>query len=363
MTSVSQTPTTRARSRRGATSYCNSARGSGTLVAGSNVLAVEECSGGYNLPSCTRTPRFRGLTRVPKRVTLLGLIVMLASGIGHLLRHPVGDSGESAQIVTSLVDGRATLRLVPESFEDDLGYRPVWVDGTLVHPLGACSTPGGVGPDSFETACRVHDFGYDILRYAERRGTRIGPWARFDLDRHLYGDLLKVCDTATCRATATLYYAAVTLNSIRQGYVAPTDEPTVPWAAAAVGVVGLAAAPIERLTWNRTTNHALSCRASGWRSLRNQTAPSVRSRVTSTLLTCCRSVALALVLRLLPWRGRSARPLNLVGHATWSPVGGTDTPGRPHCLQPGRRPRWLAGSHQRRPRSTAAALSDRYPRS
>ncbi len=127
----------------------------------------------------------------------------------------------------------------------------------------------------------MHDFGYDILRYAERRGTRVGPWARFDLDRHLYGDLLKVCDSATCRATATVYYAAVTLNSIRQGYVAPTDEPTVPWAAAAVGVVGLATAPIERFRWNRlvATGDLLPVGASGaihrlfpWRGARRPSA-------------------------------------------------------------------------------------------
>jgi hypothetical protein len=345
MTRVSRTPTTSSRSRRDATSDSNSAGGSSPFVAGLSVLAFKECSGGYNLPSCSSTPKFRGLTRVPKRITMLGFIVIFASGIGHLIRHPAGNSGESAQIVTSLVAGRATPQLVPESFEDELGYRPVWAEGTLVHPRGACSTPGGVGPDSFEAACRVHDFGYDLLRYAERRGTRIGPWARFDLDRHLYDDLLRVCDSGSCRATATLYYAAVTLNSIRQGYVAPTDEPTVPWAAAAVGVVGLAAAPIERLKWKRTTNDARSCRASGWRSLRDQTAPSVRSLVTSTLLTCSWSVAQAPVLRLLPWRGPGARPLNLAGNATWSPVGGTDTRGRPHCLQPGRRPRWLAGPH------------------
>jgi len=257
---VCETPT-KARFERDATTDSSSGWLSSAVVAGSKFIAAKRRPGKHHVLPL----RFRHLTRVPKRITLFGSILILASGIGHIWRHPVGDSGEAAQIVTDLVDGRATLELVPDSFADELGYRPVWAEGTLAHPLGACSTPGGVGPDSFETACRVHDFGYDVLRYAERRGARIGPWARFDLDRHLYGDLLRVCDTATCRATATVYYAAVTLNSIRQGYVAPTDEPTVPWAAAAAGVVGLATAPIERLKLNRPSIVAPGCRASTWK--------------------------------------------------------------------------------------------------
>jgi len=259
MTNVCETPTTPARFGRDTATDRKVDLESWAAIEGSKVFAAKGCPGRYRVRSWPRGPR--RLARIPKRITLFGSILILASGIGHILRHPGGDSSESAQIVTNLVDGRATLELVPESFEDELGYRPVWADGTLVHPRGACSTPGGVGPDSFETACRVHDFGYDILRYAERRGTRIGPWARFDLDRHLYGDLLGVCEKVTCRATATFYYAAVTVNSIRQGYVAPTDEPTVPWAAAAVGVVCLATAPIERFTPKRTPIDGSDCRA------------------------------------------------------------------------------------------------------
>ena len=301
MTHLCKTKTTKARFGRDATTDGKAVRESSAAVAGSKVFADKGCSGRNSVLLCLSIPRIRRLTRVPKRVTLFGSIVILASGIGHIWRHPVGDSSESRQIVTSLVEGQATLELLPEGFEDELGYRPIWAEGTLVHPRGACSTPGGVGPDSFETACRVHDFGYDILRYAERRGTRIGPWARFDLDRHLYGDLLRVCDTATCRATATLYYAGVTLNSIRQGYVAPTDEPTVPWAAAAVGVVGLAAAPIERFTRKQATIEAL-CRAS------TQGSQSVRRLHLSApwLVNTCDLLPVrgsGPFHRLFPWRG------------------------------------------------------------
>ena len=210
--------------------------------------------------------RIGGLRPVPLliRISIFGLIAISVSGIGHAVHHPVEDEGgEPARVVTSLVDGRATLDLVPESFEAELGYRPVPAAGTLVNPHGGCSTPGGVGPDAFNTACQVHDFGYDILRYAEGTGTRIGPWARFDLDRRLYADLLRVCDTVTCEATATVYFTAVTLNSIRQGYVAPTTEPTIPWAGTFVAVVGLATAttPIKE-RWNgRTTGIPVSHRS------------------------------------------------------------------------------------------------------
>ena len=188
------------------------------------------------------------------RIAILGLIAIAASGIGHVLVNPAGgDSSEPATVVTSLVGGEATLDLVPAGFQDQLGYLPVPEAGTLVNPNGGCSTPGGLGPATFATACRVHDFGYDVLRYAEGTGARVGPWARFDLDRRLYADLLQTCDTLTCGTTATVYYTAVTLNSIRQGYVAPRTEPIIPWAGTVVGVLGLATvtAPSEKGKWKR----------------------------------------------------------------------------------------------------------------
>lgn len=203
-----------------------------------------------------RTRFNQGQTHFLTRISFLGLLVISASGIGHALLNPArGDSSGPATVVTSLVEGEATLDLVPAGFEDQLGYLPVPEAGTLVNPKGGCSTPGGVGPDVFDSACRVHDFGYDILRYAEESGTQVGPWARFDLDRRLYADLLQTCDTLTCGTTATVYYTAVTLNSIRQGYVAPTTEPITPWAGTVVGIVGLATAtaPAEGHKWRRRT--------------------------------------------------------------------------------------------------------------
>jgi hypothetical protein len=186
------------------------------------------------------------------RIAILGLIVISASGIGHALLKG-GRSNEPATVVSSVVGEGAMLDRVPAGFEDLLGYVPVPEEGTLINPKGGCSTPGGVGPDTFDTACRAHDFGYDVLRYAEETGTRVGPRARFDLDRRLYADLLQTCETLSCGTTATVYYTAVTLNSIRQGYAAPRTEPIIPWAGTVVGVVGLATvtAPSEKGKWKR----------------------------------------------------------------------------------------------------------------
>ncbi len=140
----------------------------------------------------------------------------------------------------SLTEERATLASVPTSFDSNLSYRPVAVAGNLVNPNGGCSTPGRIGPESFDTACGTHDLGYDVLRFAEAEGDRLGAWARFNLDLLLYDDMLETCETVTCLATASAYYTAVTANSIRQGYKAPTEEPTVPWLGVWLIVVGLA---------------------------------------------------------------------------------------------------------------------------
>lgn len=179
--------------------------------------------------------------RVVGRTVVFGSAAIVASGVGHALFHPVRDeSGEAARVVASMIHQRATLNMVPTSFDAELGYEPVVEVGVLLNPNGGCSTPGQIGPGSFTTACRTHDLGYDMLRFAEVTDARLGAWARLGLDRRLYRDLLRTCETVTCRATATVYFTAVTANSIRQGYVAPTAEPTMPWVGVALSVVGLA---------------------------------------------------------------------------------------------------------------------------
>lgn len=190
-----------------------------------------------------------GFRRIVFRVGVIGFLALVISGIGHSLLHPArNESNEAVRLVGLLTEEQATLSSVPTSFDSRLGYQPVAVAGNLVDPNGGCSTPGGIGPESFDTACRIHDLGYDVLRFAEDGGDRLGAWARFDLDLLLYADLLETCQDVMCRATATAYYTAVTANSIRQGYKAPTEEPTVPWLGVGLIVLGSALAlPVDSL--------------------------------------------------------------------------------------------------------------------
>lgn len=184
--------------------------------------------------------------RVLLRTIVIGFLGIVVSGIGHTVLQPVrNESDEVALFVVSLIEERATLDNVPSGFEQDLGYRPISRAGSLVSPRGGCSTPVGSAPETFDTACRIHDLGYDILRDAASSEIRLGPWARYHLDLRLYNDLLRTCERLTCRTTAAAYYAAVSANSIRQGYGAPTAEPTTPWIgfALAVVVVSVATTP------------------------------------------------------------------------------------------------------------------------
>lgn len=127
-------------------------------------------------------------------------------------------------------------------FANDMGHNPVSASGTLRNPNGGCSTPGDVEPDPSAGACQTHDLGYDLLRYAEKEGTRLDARARLELDGRLYVDLSETCETPTCSLTATAYYCAVSANSIRQGYKAPHAGPTTPWMALVMGVLGTSTA-------------------------------------------------------------------------------------------------------------------------
>lgn len=176
------------------------------------------------------------------RTLVLGVVAMVISGIAHAIAQPARDNSDATYLVESIVAGEADLGQVPTEFVGDMGYAPVPASGTLRNPHGGCSTPGQVGPDRFDGACQTHDLGYDVLRYAEMEGTRLEAKARLELDWRLYVDLLQTCETPTCSLTATAYYCAVSANSIRQGYKTPHAEPTTPWMALVVGVLGLSLA-------------------------------------------------------------------------------------------------------------------------
>lgn len=144
-----------------------------------------------------------------------------ASGRGNAVVAP------AVQALTS----DSTLAL-PQGFEAARGYRPEVVrlpSGSLVPiaPHGGCSSPIGGSAYGFTDACREHDLGYDLLRYAAADGESLGPWARQAVDAEFARQLRSQCHGLGCRAMAEVYIGVVEFNSWRQGYGVPRAE--TPW--------------------------------------------------------------------------------------------------------------------------------------
>lgn len=161
--------------------------------------------------------------------------------------------------VLTTADPEIAAAAVPDDFDATVGYRPTVREGMLVNPHGSCSSPVPL-PAEFDTACMAHDLGYDLLRYADRRGARVGAWARQALDRQLDERMHASCDTrpddltrTSCRTVAGIATSAVQANSWRQGYAAPRPEP-IAAGAAALGVLALGAVlPLIRQTRTSST--------------------------------------------------------------------------------------------------------------
>lgn len=127
---------------------------------------------------------------------------------------PAVSGTATAATVTALVadDPRGALTALPAGFAEVMGYSPVLEPGfgrgpVLADPRGDCSSPVPL-PAAFEPACRVHDLGYDLLRYGRDTDGELGAWARRDLDTQLQRNLHDVCAgepgpaRATCRVAA-----------------------------------------------------------------------------------------------------------------------------------------------------------------
>ncbi|BCN54901.1 hypothetical protein A6F55_13860 [Prescottella equi] len=167
---------------------------------------------------------------------------------------PLREDIVAARAVAALTADDRSPEVVPHDFTTVMGYRPTVVDGMLVNPDGACSSPIPL-PSEFDTACKSHDLGYDLLRYAHLNGGDLGTWARTEIDAQLDRRLHDACDArirdrAQCFVMADTAATAVGWNSRRQGYGAPVDEPwiryTVGGALAAAGVL-LTAFVIRRI--------------------------------------------------------------------------------------------------------------------
>lgn len=142
----------------------------------------------------------------------------------------------------------AALARIPDGFAADAGYTPRIADGMVVAPDGGCSSPVPL-PASFTPACRAHDLGYDLLRYAAAEGRPLDAQARRGLDAQLAERLRGTCGAgdAGCAAAADAAAAAVAVNSWRQGYGVPVAESPglyVLGGAGAAGAVFAAAAGV-----------------------------------------------------------------------------------------------------------------------
>ncbi|NUT37984.1 MAG: hypothetical protein HOV79_33470 [Hamadaea sp.] len=148
-----------------------------------------------------------------------------------------GDPAATAAVAELARTGQA---VVPADFVHVMGYTPVTArlsDGQVrtVNPEGSCSVPGEGRPFTFSTACQAHDFGYDLLRYAQRQGEPLADDARAAVDSRLAADLHSECaqtvtgsEYAACTATADVFAAGVAFNSWRQMSGPPIDSSGLP---------------------------------------------------------------------------------------------------------------------------------------
>ncbi|MET7767728.1 hypothetical protein [Nocardia sp. NPDC005366] len=164
------------------------------------------------------------------------------------------ENASAAQAVTAITGGETGA--VPDDFASVLGYHPGTIDGLLVNPSGDCSSPVPL-PAEFDIACKAHDLGYDLLRYADHHGEPLGPWARQAIDTALDRRMRRACadrtgavERASCFAMADIADVAVDLNSRRQHYGTPVVESLFGPAGGSgwlVGSIGLGAAGLVAL--------------------------------------------------------------------------------------------------------------------
>ncbi|GAA1145364.1 alpha/beta-hydrolase family protein [Ornithinicoccus hortensis] len=177
---------------------------------------------------------------------LLSLLAALTATVLTLVATPAVAGAErtpAGRAVLALASGTGTeaLAAVPADFADVMGYHPVLEAGELVRADGDCSSPVPL-PPAFEPACRQHDYGYDLLRYAGATGAPLGTWARTSVDGLLRDRLDRLCagtsSVGSCGPNAQMAATAVELNSLRQGQGVP-DESLVTGAALASSALGL----------------------------------------------------------------------------------------------------------------------------
>ncbi|MEV0245806.1 hypothetical protein AB0H76_04345 [Nocardia sp. NPDC050712] len=178
-----------------------------------------------------RTKLRRGAAATAVALTTMAATVTFAPVTHAAAADPRIENASAAAAVLDLTSGGpGSADRLPADFRAVVGYQPGTERGLLVNPSGDCSSPVPL-PDEFELACRTHDLGYDLLRYADYSGAPLGPWARQAVDSMLDRRMQEACTTrgtsigrAQCFAMADIADAFVDLNSRRQDYGAPIPE-------------------------------------------------------------------------------------------------------------------------------------------
>ncbi|WP_414939246.1 phospholipase A2 [Amycolatopsis sp. cmx-11-51] len=221
-------------------------------------------------------PATADLDRPPARIRRpwstsgwLLLVTVLVFGFGLIASRPAsppdhgppaGDLLAAQNAVDALVRPGPVENVIaelPADFTAVSGITPGVMtarDGTVraVHTDGGCSAPWGDDNTKWDYAvpCRAHDLGYDILRYAERKGHPLGQEARSALDDRLSADMHHACvinpmdSRGTCEVVASLYTAGLVLNSWHQRWGPPVGDPLGPMI---VGVLVVGALLVFRL--------------------------------------------------------------------------------------------------------------------
>lgn len=141
---------------------------------------------------------------------------------------------------------------IPADFPRVMGYAPTL--GQLasgrkiaINPNGGCSIVGGGKPFDLSTVCKAHDLGYDLLRYASRRGDPLGPQARVEIDQAFSIDLYDQCasrytggEVSACDTMSDAFVAGVDFNSWRQDYGPPLNKEGMVRTVGVLGMAGLA---------------------------------------------------------------------------------------------------------------------------
>jgi hypothetical protein len=203
---------------------------------------------------------------------LILALVVVGFGLVASRSSPVPDRGpltggpaQAQQAVEALVSPSPVadaLAKMPADFTQVTGVVPGQLaaqDGTVraVHVDGGCSAPWGDDNTKWDYSvfCKAHDLGYDLLRYADKKGQPLPPAMREALDSRLTADMHAMCginpmnSRQTCQLVASLYSAGLAVNSWHQRWGPPTGDPLTPMLA---GIAVIACLIVFRLSdWLR----------------------------------------------------------------------------------------------------------------